>query len=521
MILTFVVERELRVAARKQSTYRFRVGSVGGLIAVGCFLMLVSSLGPSSGTSGRTFFVGLSTLLLAVCLFEGARSTSESISEERRQGTLGLLFLTDLRELDVVLGKFAAMALRPMYAMLAVLPILSLGVPMGGVSGAEFWRMAAALMVNLLFSLSLGLAVSTLTPSGRRTFHWALGGLAMLAGLPLLVGAAVSAAGWANAGRIVIALSPLFGFEQCDDISYRASAGRFWLSIVAGLFWTMSSIAVASRAIGRAWRETGPAVPGARRLWLDSIRPRKRETAKAARAAGTWKPIGDDENPALRLFVRPGANRRLAWGAVVVGILFAVVVVCGLAWEWPIHATGVVGITVAFILGIGVRIGLASQVAHDIAAIRQGEFLELLLTTPLTQQRILAGLFGATERLWALAVGLQLLISVVSWLLTTQFEILPSSIVFLALSGPVQSGLFAMDLLTLYYTAAWFAITSGKPNSAAVRAIVFTQVLPSLVCCWGILRLLTDVVFLVVAAARLKMDWRTMIERQKQGARSL
>ena len=64
---------------------------------------------------------------------------------------MGLLFLTDLKGYDVVLGKFIARSLPALYGLLALLPLIGIPLLLGGVTGSEFWRMALAL-VNALFS---------------------------------------------------------------------------------------------------------------------------------------------------------------------------------------------------------------------------------------------------------------------------------------------------------------------------------------------------------------------------------
>src|SRR5256885_5281345 len=51
------------------------------------------------------------------CLFIGARLTADCLSEEKREGTLGLLFLTDLKGYDVVFGKLAATSVNSIYAL--------------------------------------------------------------------------------------------------------------------------------------------------------------------------------------------------------------------------------------------------------------------------------------------------------------------------------------------------------------------------------------------------------------------
>ena len=56
------------------------------------------------------------------CNLAGVRLTADTLSEEKRNGTLGLLFLTDLRGYDVVLGKMITASLKSFYGVLAVLP---------------------------------------------------------------------------------------------------------------------------------------------------------------------------------------------------------------------------------------------------------------------------------------------------------------------------------------------------------------------------------------------------------------
>ena len=72
------------------------------------------------------------------------------MSEEKREGTLGLLFLTDLRGFDVVLGKLVACSLRGAYGLVAALPVIGLALLMGGVTGFELWRLALVLDLKKL-----------------------------------------------------------------------------------------------------------------------------------------------------------------------------------------------------------------------------------------------------------------------------------------------------------------------------------------------------------------------------------
>src|SRR5258706_11028803 len=144
-----IVDRELRVAARKRSTFWVRVAAamVALVIAVGFLLMTEISFfrsGPSS--LGRGLFAVLTWLSLAAALSAGLFFTFDFLSEEKREGTLGFLFLTDLRGYDVVLGKLMATSLRGFYALLAFLPILAITQMMGGVTGAQYWKSTLALV---------------------------------------------------------------------------------------------------------------------------------------------------------------------------------------------------------------------------------------------------------------------------------------------------------------------------------------------------------------------------------------
>ena len=123
----------------------------------------------------------------ATCLLAGVLLTADCLSEEKRDGTLGLLFLTDLKGYDVVLGKFIAMSLNAIYGLLAILPITGLPLLMGGVTGGEFWRMNLALLNALFVSLAMGVCVSAFGRESQRVMGVTLVLLVLLAGgLPAL-----------------------------------------------------------------------------------------------------------------------------------------------------------------------------------------------------------------------------------------------------------------------------------------------------------------------------------------------
>src|SRR6185436_8009957 len=110
-----IVERELRTAARRKSTFRIRRWAALFAIAVTFMFLIVAGLG--GGTSGRVLFGILTGFAVALAILCGIFLTSDCLSIEKREGTLGLLFLSNLKGYDVVLGKFAARSLNAFYGL--------------------------------------------------------------------------------------------------------------------------------------------------------------------------------------------------------------------------------------------------------------------------------------------------------------------------------------------------------------------------------------------------------------------
>src|SRR5512137_285588 len=162
-----IVDRELRVAARRHSTFWVRLVLALAAIAIGFFLYLARPQTPGPAL-GQQIFIGLGALAVLYCLASGRRSTADCLSQEKREGTLGLLFLTDLKGRDVVLGKLVATSVRGFYGLMAVFPVLAIPLLLGGITNGEFWRVVVVLMDTFLYSLSIGLLGSALTRDYRR-----------------------------------------------------------------------------------------------------------------------------------------------------------------------------------------------------------------------------------------------------------------------------------------------------------------------------------------------------------------
>src|SRR5260221_14774646 len=156
-----IAERELRVASRKRSTFWLRVIAALVALVIGCGFLAISmgaaSVGLGPTAMGKALFSVLTWLSFAAGTSAGFFFTSDCLSEEKREGTLGFLFLTDLRGYDIVLGKLLSTSLRSFYALLAVFPVIAVTLMIGGVAGEEFWKTMLALVNAMFLSLAGGL----------------------------------------------------------------------------------------------------------------------------------------------------------------------------------------------------------------------------------------------------------------------------------------------------------------------------------------------------------------------------
>src|SRR3954467_3613459 len=106
-----IVHREMAVAARRKSTYGFR-GLAGFIAFVSLFGTWMDLRKPgNSMPNGKGLLWSITVVGCGVATWQGIVRAARCLSEERANGTLGLLFLTPLKTVDVVLGKFTAAAL--------------------------------------------------------------------------------------------------------------------------------------------------------------------------------------------------------------------------------------------------------------------------------------------------------------------------------------------------------------------------------------------------------------------------
>ena len=169
--------RELQVTARRRMTYGLRsLCALNAACVTLGFLFVGFNGGLSASSAGQMTFWIVSSLGYAIAACMAVIATSDCISEERRDGTLGFLFLTDLKGYDIVLGKLARLSV-PVYCLIAAFPAFGFTMLLGGVTIADLAKVALALLNAIFFFSALGLLLSTYCWNGRTAVSAGLAGL--------------------------------------------------------------------------------------------------------------------------------------------------------------------------------------------------------------------------------------------------------------------------------------------------------------------------------------------------------
>jgi len=152
-----VVQRELREGARRPVNYWLRViGATAGVLLV---VFIAHNSDENEKVLGQELFAGLHVLLMGLICLIVPCMTADCVAREKREGTLGLLFLTPLMGGGIVAGKGLVEGLRALTLWFSLVPVLTIPFVMGGVT----WEQASAYLTLEFSILVLCLAAGLLT----------------------------------------------------------------------------------------------------------------------------------------------------------------------------------------------------------------------------------------------------------------------------------------------------------------------------------------------------------------------
>ena len=510
MISLPIVERELGIASRNLGSWLSRW--IIAIVAV-CFGGLWLGMAYSVGgmMKGDVFFAILAWACFVYCLLAGLWTTSDTLTREKTDGTLGLLFLTDLRGYDVVLGKMITASLKSFYGVLAVLPVLALPLLMGGVTNDQFWRTAGALLNILIFSLSMGMFFSALSWSSGRAVFWTFFSLFSVTMLPLIhlwLGGTASALNFVSPGfAMANASAPVIGTPA-------AGFSGHWAWLGSGLAVSGMLLVLASWTISHRWRETKlrPQTPS---LGERTDGDRLQSSAERQSAILNANPVGW-----LVWRVRSfRTSRRLLMALMItIGLVlpgFVVLAGAGIDDLWIFMGS------LVWVGSFWIRLEVARHAVTTIHEAKASGALEQILVTPVDEKQFRRGHFAAMVRFWMWPVILLASLPIVAALFSMFMEgwIFDDALFGVSIMG-LMSGLIAVvffgDLFALYYSGCWFALRSSNYSAAFWKTFGFVYLLPtigSVLFCWmgQFIWLITDIIFIVWPLTSLQGNFRRAV----------
>jgi ABC-type Na+ efflux pump permease subunit len=387
-----IVERELRVASRANSTYRLRVSAaVVTFVILGWNLLTFSRFGMNPAALGRNIFGTLITLAYFFALSSGPRLAADCISSEKRDGTLGLLFLTDLGGVDIILGKLASVGLRTAYSLLSITPIFMIPVLFGGVTGMEVVRMVLGMLVLALFSLSTGIFCSTFFVR-QKVCVWVTSAILLAATMGGPFASDLLAGGGVPIQKGLTACSVGASLYFGRDLEYRSSWAYYWISIATGVGLSFIALTQAIRHCPKRWQDSPDSAAGAKRksrfkIWV--------EGDKALRNAYRANLL--DQNAFLWRVMRNRIKPLWVWAVVAVAGAF-ILERCLNLEEANVAAS--VTLTILACLSFVIKYWVGSEAAATLAEDHRNGTLELLLSTGLSVDEVLEGQSLALRRIF-------------------------------------------------------------------------------------------------------------------------
>lgn len=393
MTLLALVGRELRVAARHSFTYYLRTLGVGALLLAGVLLGIENDF---AANIGGDLFDAFHRILFWTIWALVPLLTADCLSRERREGTLGMLFLTRLRPSAIVVAKGLAHGLRALTMVLAVLPVLAIPFLLGGVS----WDQAAmSAMVNfsaMCWALAAGLLASAWSKSWRSAllktlvlatlFMLALGVCALILLLvvrrPIISLSEVGSSGLIGEGIDLLANTNWRYLPSAARGSLLRTMGQ--ITLVSVLVLALA-IVLAGAKTRRVWQEEPPSL---RRLWWQR---KFCEPIFWGSSYRRWKGRKLAKNPIGWLEQRTWSGRSITWGwlAVIISI-FSI----GLAGQSFLSPDDELYFFMAWLLAGSMALSAAGSFRRE----RDAGLLELLLVSPLAESTII---WGRVRGLWS------------------------------------------------------------------------------------------------------------------------
>lgn len=482
MTLLPIVAREMRVASRRAGFYWTRFTFALLAIVIGSFAWAIATR-ESPRDTGTALFIIFSAVAYIYSLIAGALWTADCVSEEKREGTLGLLFLTDLRSYDIVFGKLTASSVTAVYGLLAILPVMGVPLLLGGVAPAEFARVVLVCINHLFLSLTIGVLCSSLCQDERKSIGLTILIILLLAaGWPAAVAYAayeIAPGSWLNSAFRQnpfpwLTVSPGFQCVAAFDEPYKdmlrqgAPWNWFYISVICTHLMGWLSLGLTMFILPRVWQDKAASAKGMQRQekW-------RQITTGAKTVRDDFRRRLLEINPFYWLASRDRFKVTLVWLWLGAG---AAIWMAGMLKERRDWLDPITYIWTALLLHTSFKCWLAMEASRRLGLDRRSGALELLLSTPLSINDILRGQWLALVRQFGAAV---LLVCVVDFVfLAAGLKRMYGDRDLWIWTWLVGVSIFVLDLLALAVQAMWLSLKMRKPSQAGSTAILRVCILP-------------------------------------------
>lgn len=399
-----VAARELRVAARKPNTFRARILTAGIALFICGFSLWFVTLFGSRPISGEQLFRTLSWVSFFFACIVGPALTADTVNEERNNGTLGLLFLTNLPAISLSLGKLIAHGLLALYSIVSIIPVMALPVLLGGTDAKSLAKTALVLSGTLILSLIVGMFASTVCRKPWVAAALALFILALLVlGIPLAC-LILRLNHRADLSAWLELLSPSYSLLMARPSAVMLSTNHLWPALGVQVILALSFFGLINFLLPRVWQEGRPGriAPLLHSTW----RAIKYGPLEARRQLRTRLL---QINPILWLSSRERFGP-LGPAMLLLLLAFPIFWIARNFRLGPAANDPFLGAMIAWIVGMPLLyltfcFRLAAAASERFAIDRKAGALELILSTPINAREIIRGHWlGLIRRFWGAAI---------------------------------------------------------------------------------------------------------------------
>jgi hypothetical protein len=374
----------------------------------------------------------------------------------------------------VVLGKWVATSLAGFYGLLAILPALGLPLLLGGVTPAEYGRVALAILNAILFSLTAGLFVSSLCrEQAKAVFASAvltLGMSGLVPGLMAVISTGFFAKPLGHFPSVVLASPAYTGYLALDTAS-RAARQDYWLSlgIVHGFCWLF--MLLTALIVPRVWRQSPAEKPATRRwFWRFGYTHGWRRLFRRRL----------ERNPVFALAARLRWPHLVFWclvGLVAINVYWLTYGYRRSPASYQLH------LNYSYALVFTNRVWITAMACWFFLEARRTGALELLLTTPMPVKTLMRGHWRALRHLFFWPVLIIALLHV-CYVVGSGRTSLPAGLAgrlnlqYYALAAGGSFFKFVSDLFALCWVGAWLSLSARKATFAMLKTFCYVILVP-------------------------------------------